>query len=268
MKYSLVDLSNIRDGENDNNLSDTIAAYMKGFRKFDGVDVKQCIILSSGVCQLGWDSYCFLTQNCNYFEIYDGECLKSSYGGFGLNFQKTMHIVTRAVSGCTVIVIKYGNNIYFMHLNKNQATRESDFLENLKKFLDTLTPHTDKFFVISSYYHEKSIGKTLTDKVCAEIQNDNRFSGDDFNILNINRCKINEDPDSDNNSCHVEFGIVLNESAEPVAYADFYDYKTGNADGYLEWKFNTTDIEGTILGYKVKNLDEECCSGDGCCIIS
>lgn len=261
MKYNLIKLSDAYDREKDDTPLDTILGYMSGSRKLDGVDVKQCIILRSGACQLGWDSYCFLTQNCNCFKIYDGDCLYSHYGKFNLNFQKTIHIVTRAVSGCTVIVIKYGNNICFMHLDKNQAAEESESLNILKKFLNTLAPHTEKFFVISSYIHEKSIGKDLTDKIYAELQSDNRFSGDGFNTLNISRCEINEEPEQNSeekNSCHVEFGIVMNTSAEPIVHADFYDFKTGHANGYLEWKFNTTDIEGTILGYRVKNLDEKC----------
>lgn len=269
MRYNLIKLSDVYDSEKDNTPLDTIISYMNGFRKLDDGDVMQCIVLGSGECQLGWNSYCFFTLNYNCFEIFDGESL--SYGAFNLKSKITPHIVTRAVSGCTVIVIKYGKKICFMHLDDTPATEENDSLKILTKFLDELNPHTDKFFIISSYADEECIGKKLTDKICAKLRSDDKFGGDEFNILNISRCEIKEKSDQnteENSSCHVEFGIVMNTSAEPIVHADFYDINTGHANGYLEWKFNTTDIEGTILGYRVKNLDEGYCLGDGCCIIS
>lgn len=237
---------------------------------------------SNNTYQLGWNSYCILTLVNNRFSFNDLKSVVDKNNNNIIPEGTYNQIVTRSVSGCTVIVIKCDEKICFMHLDKIPAINEAKTMGILDEFTSQI-PHeaSTHFYIISSYVEVgKTVGVTLTKEIAKQISE--KFPASEVHVKTFSRYNVEEiRQDTDNEGersdehlkGHLEFGIVLEES-QPVVYWDCYYAVTGVYENYYETLFdepalvpqpNKVDPEPETIMQFIESIKSD--SDSGCCII-
>lgn len=230
--------------------------YLSNFSNI-GINVEANMPLNGGYYQLGWSSYCFFTQQHDGFKLDQAEKLQCSR--FDIPANAVSRIVTRSVSGCTVVVIKIGNELCFMHLDKSPAAYETQKLTITNNFLEDIDASAKhEIFIVFSYIEtETGAGINLANAVERHIRQ--RFTASDIRVFRIRRCTAAQHRNGENITCHVEIGTAF-DGGEVIVYGDVYKALTGEFVDYFEVPLTAN---GFIDGETLYNRDSE----GGCCIV-
>lgn len=216
-----------------------------------------------GYYQTGWDSYCFFTMDSRGFTVDRSVCRRDTVPLQSGAVQN--RIVTRAVSSCTIVMLRAGSRFCLMHLDYTSAKAELDSCEITNEFLKYADPDGqgagDEVFAFFSYsdfvggWNCEEI--QMTDRIEERLRNELGKAPGVYRMIRNDKNSLKEDLSGI--YCHIEIGMAFSEE-NAVIYGDIYKYadpEHGNLFGklvdYFEIPFRKSDVfdEGKCMTDKV-----------------